>query len=76
MDIMSAYWRYHTPKGGDPTPHSSPLNAFASPYGREDAIIHLLDSVWPLSTGLSWSFPMARSVASCPPTLVAGRSGP
>ena len=32
---MSAYWRYHTPKGGDPTPYSSPLNAFASPYGRE-----------------------------------------
>ena len=34
MDILSAYWRYHTPIGGYPTP-SSPLNGIASPYGRE-----------------------------------------
>ena len=76
MNIMSSCWCYHTPTGDYPTPYPSPLNRNASPYRREDATIHLLDSVWPLYTGLAWSFPMARSVASCPPILEAGGRRP
>ena len=30
MDIMSAYWRYHTPKGGDPIP-LFPVKRFRQP---------------------------------------------
>ena len=30
MDIMSAYWRYHTPKGGNPIPHL-PVKRFRQP---------------------------------------------
>ena len=46
MDIdVSTLELPHWPMGNDPTPYPSPLNGFASPYGREDAIIHLLDSV-------------------------------
>ena len=61
---------------GVTSPPSSPLNGFASPYGREGIRLPTLWTAWPLSTGLSWSFPMASSVASCPPILEAGRCRP
>ena len=45
MDIMSAYWRYHTPKGGLPYPPSPRLTETPARMDGRDTITHPLDSV-------------------------------
>ena len=75
MDAMSAYWRYHTSKGK--LRHLPPPRLTETPaqMDRRDTITHPLDSMSSIHR-ITVASPLARGLASCPPTLEAGGRRP
>ena len=76
MDIMSAYWRYHTPTGGLPNPPTHPrLTRNASSNGREGYDYPPRCTACGLyRPDSSWFCLIARGLAFMPTDLRGGRT--